>query len=378
MTVVTTKDPRDISAINKAKEFNTRLLCGDKYPQHSKEFLEQLENKLLSVNVIAANESTFSVNSSTPGSCQPLPNGESRITMRGFKNCSYTNYQFTIHEFIHEYWHAILNAGSFITGDSKYSRNHIGQDGKLYKKVNGDGVVQIIDPVTNEVKKEYGLMFLETSADIFTTLSLMAFEPMFPREGVNVDTVFEKHFNEWGDSPTGYSVFTTLTRLLIAAFSNNGYISYQDLVNEGYSVFYSKVKNDNGTTAYLNDYLYGIVSDPLHIEKSYDKFMGKGSYEQLCTLMDSVFREYSNTRTFTPKMRLQIKKFIITVADFSNKKLGWELQSGIININTKNSIVSKFNRIWNTIAYEYGFNVTQEDLNEIYKRAHEEAVLHIF
>lgn len=378
MTVVTTKDPRDISAINKAKEFNTRLLFGDKNPQHSQEFLEQLETKLLSVDVIAANESTLNVNNCTPGSCQPLPNGESRITMRGFKNCSYTNYQFTIHEFIHEYWHAMLNAGSFITGDSKYSRNHIGQDGKLYKKVNGDGVVQIIDPATKAIKKEYGLMFLETSADIFTTLSLMAFEPMFPREGVNVDTVFEKHFNEWGDSPTGYSVFTTLTRLLIAAFSNNGYISYQDLVNDGYSVFHSKVTQTNGTVAYLNDYLHGIVSDPLHIEKNYDKFMGNGSYEQLCTLMDTVFREYSSTRRFSPKMRLQIKKYIITVADFLNKKLNWKLQHGVIDLGTKNAIVSNFNKIWNTIAHEYGFNITPTDLNEINKRAHEEAVLHIF
>lgn len=372
------KDPRDLSAINKAKEFNTRLLWGDKHPEEIEAFKQFMEKKLLSVEVIGATESKNGVSNKIPGLCIPLANGCSKIIMRGFKNCNYNSYQFTIHEFIHEYWHAFLNAASFLNGESKYTRTYTANNGRTYKKTNGDGVIQIVDPTTNTLQKEYGLMFLETSADIFTTLSLMAFEPMFPRENVNVDTVFEKHYGEWGDAPTGYSIFTTLTRLLIAAFSNSGLVSYQNLVNNGYSIFSTKIKDKKGNTIFLNDFLHGITSDPLFIEKQYDKFMGQGEYERLCTQMDNIFSEYNRTQIITSQMRLRIKWFIITVANFLNKKLGWMMQCGTIDTTNKLAIISKFNRIWNTMANEYGFIITQTDIAEINRKASESTTLHIF
>lgn len=40
--------------------------------------------------------------------------------------------------------------------------------------------------------------------------------------------------------------------------------------------------------------------------------------------------------------------------------------------------ISKFNRIWNTMANEYGFIITQTDIAEINRKASESTTLHIF
>ena len=56
--------------------------------------------------------------------------------------------------------------------------------------------------------------------------------------------ILKTNYNDWENETTGYSIFTSITRLTIAAFSNNGFINYQNTVDNGMSIF-------NGTTKSL-------------------------------------------------------------------------------------------------------------------------------
>jgi hypothetical protein len=68
-----------------------------------------------------------------------------------------------------------------------------------------------------------------------------------------------------------------------------GFINYQDVVNSGASMIDVGTKMNNGETYKENDFLYGIVFEPLHIETEFDKFMGAGEYRKHCELLDRIF-----------------------------------------------------------------------------------------
>ena len=181
-----------------------------------------------------------------------------------------------------------------------------------------------------------------------------------------VKIVLCQQYTEWGNAKTGYSIFTSITRLAIAAFSNNGFINYQSLINQGHGIFDVNTKMNNGESYKANDFLYGIVFDPLHIEKEFDRFMGDGYYRTFCEYLDRIFI------TFMDKQQIpveDIKNVMNILPDFLNKKMTYYLQHGLIDKAGADKIIGNFNQIWNSMQTEYESFFSQNDINEIARRA---------
>ena len=72
----------------------------------------------------------------------------------------------------------------------------------------------------------------------------MKYKDFDPKIAKTFLDILNNNYNDWGNETAGYSIFTSITRLTIAAFSNNGFINYQNAVDNGMSIF-------NGTTKSL-------------------------------------------------------------------------------------------------------------------------------
>ena len=115
-----------------------------------------------------------------------------------------------------------------------------------------------------------------------------------------------------------------------------------------------------------NDFLYGIVYDPLHIEEEFDKFMGKGHYRTFCEYLDRLFvSSLSNQKLPSDKAKIVMN----ILPGFLNNKINYYRKNNLMDLETATQIVSNFNRIWNSMQKEYGAYFSQEDIDDIARRA---------
>ena len=113
-------------------------------------------------------------------------------------------------------------------------------------------------------------------------------------------------------------------------------------------------------------FLYGIVFDPLHTDQEYDRFMGPGSYRVFCEYLDRLFFIFVKSQQIPPE---EVKSIMNILPDFLNRKISYYLQHGIIDRDGADQIVGNFNRIWNSMQSEYRSFFSQNDIDEIAKRA---------
>lgn len=200
--------------------------------------------------------------------------------------------------------------------------------------------------------------------DIISSIAINYFDSNGNSKTVN--DILNNNYNDWGNEKTGYSIFTSLTRLAIAAFSNVANPNYDSVVKSGYGIFDVKTKLKNGETHRANDFLYGIVYDPLHIEEEFDKFMGNGYYRTFCEYLDRLFRlSLSNQKLPSD----EVKRVMNILPNFLNKKINYYRKNNLMNLETANQIVGNFNRTWNSMQREYGAYFSQEDIDDIARRA---------
>lgn len=212
----------------------------------------------------------------------------------------------------------------------------------------------------------YGKMFNETWMDIYTTIGLVSFDSQFKDSGVTADTVLKTNYKNWGDASTGYSVLTSITRLAIAAFSNNGSINYQNLIGQGYGIVDINTKTRSQRILKANDFIYGIMCDPMHIEQEFDKIMGEGSYRIFAEYLDRLFLNYQKTKSLSP---IEVKRVMNILPDYLNRKCNLYLTNGTFSQEEINRIIGNFNVIWNSLQQEYGAYFSQEEINNIARRA---------
>ena len=161
-------------------------------------------------------------------------------------------------------------------------------------------------------------------------------------------------------------MFTSITRLAIAAFSNNGNVNYQNVINNGGDIFSLVTEMNNGERYRANDFLYGILFDPLHIESKFDKFMGQGAYRIFCEYLDRLFMSCKRKQDIPSE---EIKRIMNILPDFLNKKIDYYLEHGLIDPEGAVRIVSNFNGIWNQMQLEYSAYFSNNDIEAIRLRA---------
>lgn len=108
------------------------------------------------------------------------------------------------------------------------------------------------------------------------------------------------------------------------------------------------------------------MCDPMHIEREFDRFMGRGCFRIFSKSLDTLFQKYIRTQEIPPS---EIKKIMKVLPDFLNKKCDYSLQNEIYTQGEKNRIVFNFNRIWNSLQSEYQSYFSAEDINNIARRA---------
>lgn len=337
------------------------LIFGKKNPDKIKAFRELFELEVKQINIFPQGTTTTYLNNRTPGICRLDEQDEKIIIeMLGYIKSNNTQHSFIKHEGSHEFCHAFANLLPLL-----FSKQPDGiiKNGILCK--NHMGMIKETDPTSGKLVGQhyYGKLFNETMMDIITSMGINTFDSSSNNP---IDNILKTQYAQWGSSKTGYSIFTSLTRLTIAAFSNNGFINYQKIVNSGYGIFDITTKMENGESYKANDFLYGILFDPLHIEQEFDKFMGQGYYRVFCEYLDRLFI------TFLEKQKIpseEVKIVMNILPDFLNKKINYYRQHGIIDQNGANQIVGNFNQIWNSMQREYQSFFSQSDIDEIAKKA---------
>lgn len=338
------------------------IIFGKKNVDKINAFEEYWEQMVSNVNVFPQGSLHDRINHSTPGICR-LDDKTKKliIEMLGYKGASSTQSYWIKHEGTHEFCHSFVNLLPQLMSEH--------EDGIIKDDIrceNHMGMIKETNPSTGDLVGQhyYGKMFNETMMDIISSIAINYFDSNNSSKTVN--DILNNNYNDWGNEKTGYSIFTSLTRLAIAAFSNVANPDYDSVVKSGYGIFDAKTKLKNGEQHRVNDFLYGIVYDPLHIEEEFDKYMGNGYYRTFCEYLDRLFTlSLSNQKLPSD----EVKRVMNILPDFLNKKINYYLKNNFIDLNTANQIVGNFNRIWNSMQKEYGAYFSQEDIDNIARRA---------
>lgn len=142
---------------------------------------------------------------------------------------------------------------------------------------------------------------------------------------------------------------------------------FTDLKSEGCKISFEifigkKTKLKNGEQRQANDFLYGIVYDPLHIEEEFDN----GAYRTFCEFLDRLFTLSIKNQKLPSS---EVKRVMNILPDFLNKKINYYLSNNLMNAEVANQIVGNFNSIWDSMQREYGAFFSQDDIDGIASRA---------
>ena len=378
MTLIRATSESDRRVLDLVYNYNLNLLLGFDNQDKINKMKQELEHYITKIIILPYGAIGEYVKINTPGACWTYQDGTSRIEMYGFANSPKQNLEFIPHEFSHELWHAIINYTNF-KGIADYCRKHgyehgliprLDKNGNPVFKTASAGNIVNIDQRNPKNQKVYGKMFQETLNDILATGSILAFDDYYRDRGVSLDTVFKRHYGEWKETSTGYSIFTSLTRLLIAAFSNNASIGYDATARNGSSIINCRFTSSSGNLLYANTFLHNMIHNPLEVEAEFDKYLGAGTYEKLATKMDIIFEKQNNGIPNIFEQRRVIKEFMIIVSDFLNAKKAYLENNGILSVKETSAIVANYNMIWNTLQREYSSYFTPQDIEDIKRRAH--------
>lgn len=361
MTKFIYRSKTDENLIGNSYLYMEKMIFGSKDNQEKTSIFRDMFSKAVKkVAIYPWGTDTDDLNSTATGICKYNDNDAIEIEMWGYTNAPTDKYKWIEHQGVHEFCHAFVDILSLTNSDKIVKKGIV--------RENHAGLIKETDQKTGEFVDHhyYGKMFNETMMDIISAMAINNFAPEITYK--TVDDVLSENYTKTGNQQTGYTFFTSLTRLMIAAFSNVGdkNFKYQDKVDAGESIFNQNYKLRDGSVVKANDFLYGIVFDPLHIEKEFDKYMDDDSWRTFSQSLDTFFMHYQKTGELLPENVALIMEYI---PDFCNKRMADYERRGAITIDESNNMASNFNEIWNSMQREYGAYFSQERINKISDRA---------
>lgn len=205
----------------------------------------------------------------------------------------------------------------------------------------------------------YGDMYRESLMDIMTNVALVSFDDNYMEQGIDADTIL-KNPNTKRKIDTAMSTFDPLIQLAISAFSNAPSVSYKKLIDSGIGIYDYKVKKTNGKDVMANDFLYGIMCDPFHIESEWNKCMSdKISYQDLTEFVDAVYKSGVLQEKLPEANIKSIKLIIDQFSEFMNRKCRINVQNGLYTQEEANRLISNYNSIYNEVIKIYGIGQIQ-------------------
>ena len=253
----------------------------------------------------------------------------------------------------HELFHVL---SSVIPGIMKDNINVFVDNDKVYYNALGYYCIN-----SKEGFKKLGVMFCETLTDILTTVSLNSYNKDY-NHMVDANTIFRKNYNTWKQYVSGYSFFTSLTRLAIAAFSNDPNADFDEMINNDNNIFFGRVKCRNGEFLIKNDFLYSYMADPMHVKREFEKIEGNGLYDTFLESIDAEFNKTIKTGHMNKKI---IKLYMQVLTSFFNSKLDKYYSEGLFNLEDVIKLTNTFNEVWNEVQKEYGIFFSKNEIIEL-------------
>lgn len=347
----------------KAKSHALTLLNGTKNIRRYNQFNDNLSKYLEDISILPYGTKDSDLDNSSIGVCRcNYTKGTSNIKMYTIYPTNKQDELFLMHEFIHEICHAICNMLNHEYRPKVAIRNL--KNGRRYFVRNNSGCIVYTD-VSSNTSFEYGTMFTETFTDMFTTMALIAFNDYYPNDHVRVDDVLNRHISKWHGINTGYSIFTSITRLMCAAFNNIVDVNYEEILENGLSPFNIEGRTDTGRRVKVNDFMYGILYNPMSIEYKFDCLMGNEAYINLCNGMDTIFNEYLKNGKITRNMILEIRDFMATLTKFVYLKCDYNLELGIWTPDEARSFINNYSKIFRSLEFEYRSYFSENEINDL-------------
>lgn len=353
---------KDKEMFNKIFQYNLRLLCGNNQEKINI-YGNIICNAINSVTIVPNGPDEYLDSKRENGETTSTGSGKSDIYMKGYSSApEYKHYQIE-HTFSHELYHAIyaiMNRGKDRFDKRGNRRVWIGRvNGKSYFGAGG----AIAERKTG---KKYGKLFEETLMDIKASISLHEFddEIKISNPGITANTILSEHVDKWWrKGQSGYAIFSSITRLMIAACMNEPNVDYHYWIQQGKAIDDMRTRKSNGAIMYVNDFLYGMMYDPIHIMEEYDKYMGEGEYLKLLKITDTI---YEQGITLNEKIDSNLVKQVMkNISKFANLRTTDLKQKGIFSDDEVRALSGNYNKIWNYMQKEYGAYFSQDEIRNI-------------
>lgn len=353
---------KDKETFNKIFQYNLRLLCGNNQEKINT-FGNIICNAINTVKIVPNGPDEHLDSKRLNGETISNGLGISDIYMKGYSNAPKFKYNQIKHTFSHELWHAIYAIMNRSKDGFDKKGNRIIWIGKIKGK-NYFGAGGTI--AERETGIRYGKLFEETMMDIKASISLHEFdnESKTNNPEITANTILSEHIDKWSSNDqSGYAIFSSITRLMIASCMNEPNIDYHYWIQQGETIDDMKTRKSNGTIMYVNDFLYGIMYDPIHIMEEYDKYMGEGEYLTLLKITDTIYEQgLTINKTIDPNL---VKKVMKKISQFANLRTTDLKQKGVLSDDEIRTLSGNYNRIWNNMQKEYGVYFSQDEIRNI-------------
>lgn len=280
---------------------------------------------------------------------------KNRIYIIDYEN----NEDFVSFNMFHETLHAICSVIPFLI------KNNVTYEEK-------DNIINFnflgsIGTIKNEINYKTGLIMQETLTDLLSFVSYSNNTNFINR--INPNTILKDNIDVMNIIPSHYLLFSPFVRLAVAAFSNNPYVDYNEILENNDSVVFNKCKMNNGEILYSNDLLYGYVSNILHTKKVFDDIEGNDSFEcMLGNLDEAYFKIYLDlveNEDFNDKMNFDndnINNYLTLLTNFVFNKERVYLEKGLFNKKEAKDYLKNYIYLLNDICKTYNFNSISKNI----------------
>ena len=335
--------------------YHLRLICGNDRKKQQ-DLLSKFSDNVLTFQTYLKGTVNQYVNSVQEGLTHLDENGFLHIHVIGNGNQEKEDENKILNHVTHECCHAFNHL--LQQERSMYPKGII-KDGVFYYPSMGMIGTKDAKSMKPIRKGFYGDMFRESLMDIMTNVALVSFDENYMEQGINADTIL-KNPNTKRKVDSAMSRFDPLIQLAISAFSNDPSVSYKKLIDSGIGIYDYKVKKANGKEIMANDFLYGIMCDPFHIESEWNKCMSdKIPYQDLTEFIDTVYKSGVLQEKLPEANIKSIKLIIDQFSEFMNRKCKLNVQNGLCTQEEANRLISNYNSIYNEVIKIYGIGKIQ-------------------
>lgn len=353
--IIHTED--DIKILNKALDYNARFRVG-RNSQANKSLSNKFSENMTQIKAIKPGEKGEYIGGNTGGAFFSKMNGRNmEYYIEYFSTMGKTNQQkkacleIAVHEVSHAY-------STFMPMIYRAPNSGVRIENYIYK--NGrSGIIEKYS-LDGKLIKRYGKMAIETMNDIITYAMMAKFEPGYATE--DVDTILKVNYKAYGGRDiSSYTFLTSLTKMMLGAFANAN-TSYERILDANLGIANIPYITHNGKKMQVNDFLYGMLCDPIHIQMEYDKIMGDGKYEELSDILDSLYEAHMQNRRLDSS---KVKHVMTVVPEFANKKFRIGIANGTYKPEDKNGLVGDFNSLWNSMQKQYETYFSKQEIDAI-------------